>query len=101
MKPTIAQTFRRIGDQLKGLEAALVNQDHQQEILKEIYTNNGLELVLTCSACPEQYEVFKDGKQVGYYRLRFGEFRVDFPDCGGDTIYKPCLGEELTLTNEK
>lgn len=45
------------------------------------------ELVQTCSACPEQYDVFKDGKIVGYLRLRHGSFRADVPDCGGKTVY--------------
>ncbi|AND75426.1 F-box domain protein [Acinetobacter phage vB_AbaM_ME3] len=43
--------------------------------------------VQTCTACPEQYEVFSNGIQVGYLRLRHGHFRVDYPDCGGETIY--------------
>lgn len=45
-------------------------------------------LKLTCGACPEQYDAFLDGKQVGYLRLRHGEFRVDYPECGGETIYR-------------
>lgn len=49
---------------------------------------NGYVLQQTCGACPEQYDVFKDGKQQGYLRLRHGHFRVDFPDCGGETIYE-------------
>lgn len=28
----------------------------------------------TCSACPEQYDVFYDGRQAGYLRFRFGRF---------------------------
>ena len=45
-------------------------------------------LVLNCGACPEQYDVFdSEGKQVGYLRLRYGGFRADYPDCGGDTVY--------------
>ena len=47
-----------------------------------------IELVQTCSACPEQYDAFVDGKQVGYLRLRWGYFRVDVPDCGGETIFE-------------
>ena len=31
----------------------------------------------TCSACPEQYEVWKDGKEVGYLRLRHGHFTAE------------------------
>lgn len=48
---------------------------------------NGFDLDQTCGACPEQYDVYKDGKQVGYLRLRHGTFRADYPDCGGDTVY--------------
>lgn len=41
----------------------------------------------TCSACPEQYDVFLDGVRVAYFRLRHGIFTVDVPDAGGETIY--------------
>lgn len=44
-------------------------------------------LVLTCEECPEQYDAFIGQDQVGYLRLRHGQFRVDYPDCGGETIY--------------
>ena len=46
-------------------------------------------LKMTCGACPEQYDVFdSEGKQVGYLRLRHGGFRADYPNCGGDTVYR-------------
>lgn len=48
---------------------------------------NGYDLVETCGACPEQYDVFKGGSQVGYLRLRHGYFRAETPDCGGVTVY--------------
>jgi hypothetical protein len=44
-------------------------------------------LVQTCGACPEQYDAFYNGKQVGYLRLRHGRFRVDYPNVEGVTIY--------------
>lgn len=47
-----------------------------------------IELELTSSACPEQYNAFLDGKQVGYLRLRYGCFRVDYPECGEETIFE-------------
>lgn len=47
----------------------------------------GLWLKITCSSCPEQYDVFDGEAQVAYFRLRHGWFRVDVPDCGGKTIY--------------
>ncbi|NDD52705.1 hypothetical protein EBZ39_02295 [bacterium] len=49
---------------------------------------DGYKLVCTCSACPEQYDVFNDNnKLVGYLRLRHGQFRADCPDVGGTTVY--------------
>jgi hypothetical protein len=49
---------------------------------------DGLKLVQTCRACPEQYDVLdEDHNVVGYLRLRHGMFRVDYPNCGGETIY--------------
>jgi hypothetical protein len=48
---------------------------------------HGYRLQRTCHACPEQYDVFAGEHMVAYLRLRHGEFRVDVPDCGGDTIY--------------
>lgn len=34
-------------------------------------------VVMTCGACPEQYDVFLEGKMVGYIRMRHGTFTVD------------------------
>jgi len=47
-----------------------------------------IRLERTCDACPEQYDAFIEDKQVGHLRLRHGYFRVDYPDCGGETIYE-------------
>lgn len=47
-------------------------------------------LVLTCGACPEQYDVYRGTDQVGYLRLRHGWFRADVPKCGGRTVYEAC-----------
>lgn len=50
---------------------------------------DGLKLVCTCGACPEQYSVFgADGKPVGYLRLRHGYFRADVPHAGGETVHE-------------
>lgn len=46
-----------------------------------------IELKQTCGESPEQYDAFYKGKQVGYLRLRHGEFRVAYPDCGEETIF--------------
>ena len=39
-----------------------------------------LELKRTCAAAPEQYDLFRDGRQIGYLRLRHGYFRAHYPD---------------------
>ncbi|NDC55281.1 MAG: hypothetical protein EBZ69_00340 [Alphaproteobacteria bacterium] len=50
---------------------------------------DGCRLICTSSACPEQYDVFDNqtGTQLGYLRLRHGNFRADYLDCGGETVY--------------
>ena len=53
----------------------------------ERLTIKDIKLVQTCGACPEQYDAYYNGKQVGYLRLRHGFFSVDYPDAGGEQIY--------------
>lgn len=61
----------------------------QDDVWPEDMYIDGLKLVCTCMACPEQYDVFdSSGNKVGYLRLRHGNFRADFPDCGGETVYR-------------
>jgi len=49
-----------------------------------------LRLVMTCGACPEQYDVFLGDSQVqvGYLRLRHGYFYAQCPDVGGEYVYE-------------
>lgn len=54
---------------------------------------NEYDFELTCEACPEQYDVTKDGKQVGYVRLRWGSLGVYYPDCLGNIIYSASIGD--------
>jgi len=49
----------------------------------EIY---GLRFVMTCGACPEQYDVFHGDEQIGYVRLRHGCLTVAYPHVGGECI---------------
>lgn len=44
----------------------------------------GYELRQTCGACPEQYDVYKDGKEVAYLRLRHGHFSASMD---GEVVY--------------
>lgn len=63
---------------------------------------HGYRLDRTCLACPEQYDVFAGDLQVAYFRLRHGRFRVDVPDCGGETIYEASPeGDGIFTDNER
>lgn len=42
----------------------------------------------TCSACPEQYDVFYNDRMVGYVRLRWGHLTAEYPACDGETIFE-------------
>jgi len=55
--------------------------------------NRKYKLELTCFMCPEQWDVFDPSlTRLGYIRLRHGEFRVDYPDCGGKTLISEYVG---------
>lgn len=51
-----------------------------------------LQIVKTCDYAPEQYDVFDGDKQVGYMRLRWGQFTVHCPDVGGELVYSAVTG---------
>lgn len=61
----------------------------KEEFIKHVDLEiNGYELRLSCRACPEQYDVYKDGKEVAYFRLRHGWFYVSTPTCNDHIIYE-------------
>ena len=70
------------------------NDDYGFFEIEKDTTIDGLKFVMTCQACPEQYDVYKDDALVGYVRLRWGTVRCDVPDCGGDTIYRESVGND-------
>jgi hypothetical protein len=45
-----------------------------------------INLTQTCSACPEMYDAYYDGKYIGYFRLRYGRFAV-VTEKTAETIY--------------
>lgn len=61
---------------------------------------SGLSFYKTCSVCPEQYDVYKDGCIVGYVRLRWGELTCEYPDVFGDLIYSASIGDSFSGTFE-
>ena len=55
--------------------------------LNEFMSERNLELVQTCFACPEQYELYHRGHEIGYLRLRHGSFRADYKPTD-ETVYE-------------
>ncbi len=49
---------------------------------------NGVKLVQTCEACPEQYDAFIGDELFGYLRLRHGYFATSCPHVGGEVVYE-------------
>lgn len=91
MKPrknelTFIQKIRRLNQKHKLFGDTFDVQNNQFIIAQKLYRKNGLELVLTCGMCPEQYDVKNYGVIVAYYRLRHGVFTIDCPDAGGEEI---------------
>lgn len=57
-----------------------------KEIVYEL-TEDKLIFKQTCIASPEQYDVYLEGKQVAYIRLRWGYLSVEYPNVNGIVIY--------------
>lgn len=57
------------------------------------FGHDGVGLVKTCSACPEQYDAYYKGAPAGYLRLRWGHFDVTCPGVVGDTVYEAEVGD--------
>ena len=85
-KLEVAEEHSSEGYRIEKIKSRL---DEIQKILFGDITGlvDEIHLKQTCGACPEQYDAFHGGKQVGYLRLRHGHFTVDYPDSGGETIY--------------
>lgn len=97
------QQLRRLCQQgLSGWQKAADDLYAQLPLIKKLYAKNGLQLDLTCAACPEQYDVSKDGEMIAYLRLRHGEFTVDCPGVGGEEIMSESPnGDGCFDTNER
>lgn len=55
----------------------------------DVSTIHGLNLSLTCSSFPEQYDVFdRDGNKVAYFRLRHDCFYAECPEVNGTIVYE-------------
>ena len=53
--------------------------------------------IRTCSACPEQYDVYDpNNRLVGYVRLRWGLLYCSYPDVDGEIIYEAEVGDGWT-----
>jgi len=62
----------------------------------------GYELRQTCDFFPEQYDVFKQKKLVGYLRLNDRIFEVRHPDVGGEVVYEALVkGQGAFDDNER
>lgn len=90
MTPTPYQKFRqktrRIWQQSSS-DFRYIKQLIQVSLLQKLYERNGLELHLTCSACPEQYDVCCGITKIAYLRLRGGQFTVEYPCVMGELLF--------------
>jgi hypothetical protein len=61
-------------------------QADQRKYLEGVVVPEPFEVRLTCSACPEQWDILIDGEMVGYLRCRSSRWRLDYPDVCGETL---------------
>lgn len=68
---------------------AILDSDNTTHNDDDVVIIGDFKLVLTCIACPEQYDAYYDNEDVpcAYFRLRHGEFTVRVPDAEGTLVY--------------
>lgn len=84
----------------------LPEQESTEEVIRELFSKelHDVEIgkyyfYLTCSACPEQYDVIDtEGKILAYVRLRYGKLKVYVPDVGGELLYQKNYDEDFLGT---
>lgn len=63
---------------------------------------HGYRWVQTSIACPEQYDIFdRNGRQVGYFRVRHGVVRVYAPDADGVELLSELSRGDGCLDNDE
>jgi len=55
----------------------------------------------TCSACPEQYDVFLGEEQIGYFQLKHGLFNAKYPNSMGSSVYSCYTRVDRSLKEEE
>ena len=55
----------------------------------------GFSVHLTCTSCPEQWDIRYDGGQIGYLRCRSSRWSLTYPDLGWDAEQGCYTGEVL------
>jgi hypothetical protein len=60
-------------------------------------------LILTCGACPEQYDVVnrKTGEKIAYLRLRHGHFYAQYPYDGEIVYANDTIGDGIFDKEER
>lgn len=65
------------------------------------YSKYNVKLVKTCGACPEQYDMYLDGEELGYFRLRHGGYSVEYLPTEEQVYYAHPKGDGLFDDDER
>lgn len=60
----------------------------EEEYLQGVVCPETITIKLTCISCPEQYEVYSDGDEIGYLRFRYGLWEVWYTVIDRTLLYK-------------
>jgi predicted protein tyrosine phosphatase len=81
-------------DRLRELTEAFADIEEQNPSGSALVWKGSITFERTCTACPEQYDVYRGDTQIGYIRLRWGTLKAYTPDIDGRLIYHHDFDEE-------
>jgi len=102
IKRSILKTFRRMSQRMSGngWNEIFTAQEWQIKIIRKLYEANGLS-IFGGSACPEQYDIIKDGSKIAHLHLRHGEFTVEYPYDGKEIAFFSTAGDGAFDSSER
>jgi len=62
--------------------------EFQARYLIGVHVPDGVSVRLTCVSTPEQYDVLRGDRLIGYIRFRHAKLRVQYPYVGGETLFE-------------
>lgn len=75
-----------LADEIAWHQAMLA--ETERRYLTGVRVPAGVSIRLTCESTPEQYDVLRGRRKIGYVRFRYALLTVEYPDAYGELLFE-------------